>query len=290
VSEHVDAVVRALKETGKAGEAIAVRRRTDLDRVDALTIPGGESTTISKLLVQLDLFDEIVRRATDEAMPIMGTCAGCILLAKDAGLQADKTRTKLLGLMDMAVDRNAFGRQRESFEADLRVEGLETPFHCVFIRAPAILRTWGECAPKSRYQDRIVLARQKKTITSAPRATAPLRVMYSAGRRTAKVELIVVVRRDADCGPKMRKSGMSAAKAPASAGSKLSIASRTAASAWARIVPVSRTAPTALKPSIVRLTEWLSVVIASDSCTRLAIRARTASRTPGTMLFPSKRT
>src|SRR5213083_1220901 len=121
VSEHVDAVARALKETGKAGEAIAVRRRTDLDRVDALTIPGGESTTISKLLV----------------------------------------------LMDMAVDRNAFGRQRESFGADLQVEGLETPFHCVFIRAPAILRTWGECAPKSRYQDRIVLARQKNLIGSA---------------------------------------------------------------------------------------------------------------------------
>src|SRR5947207_9747635 len=96
VSEHVDAVARALKGTGKAGEAIAVRRRTDLDRVDALTIPGGESTTISKLLVQLGLFDEIVRRASDEAMPIMGTCAGCILLAKDAGVQAeDRKSTRL---------------------------------------------------------------------------------------------------------------------------------------------------------------------------------------------------
>src|SRR5436309_14669320 len=105
VSEHVDAVARALKETGKAGEAIAARRRTDLDRVDALTIPGGESTTISKLLVQLDLFEEIVPRASDEAMLIMRTCAGCILLAKDASLQADKTRTKLLGFMHMAVAR-----------------------------------------------------------------------------------------------------------------------------------------------------------------------------------------
>src|SRR5437763_3142410 len=141
VSEHVDSVARAMHEAGKPGDAIAVRSRRALDRVDALTIPGGESTTISKLLVQLGLFDEIVRRASDEEMPIMGTCAGCILLAKDAGVQADKTRTRLLGLMDMAVDRNAFGRQRESFEADLQVEGLETPFHCVFIRPPAILRT-----------------------------------------------------------------------------------------------------------------------------------------------------
>src|SRR5438094_8837533 len=167
VSGHGDGVARAMHEAGKPGDAVSVRRREDLDRVDALTIPGGESTTISKLLVKLDLFDEIVRRAMDEAMPIMGTCAGCILLSKDAGTQAEKTKTKLLGLMDMAVDRNAFGRQRESFEADLDVEGLETPFHCVFIRAPAIVRTWGDCAPKSRYQDRIVLARQKNLIGSA---------------------------------------------------------------------------------------------------------------------------
>jgi pyridoxal 5'-phosphate synthase pdxT subunit len=178
VSEHVDAVAKAIHDSGKTGEAIAVRRRADLDRIDALTIPGGESTTISKLLVKLDLFDEIVRRATDEAMPIMGTCAGCILLSKDAGTQAEKTKTKLLGLMDMAVDRNAFGRQRESFEADLDVEGLDSPFHCVFIRAPAILRTWGDCQVLARYQERIVLARQKNLIGSAfhPELSGDLRI------------------------------------------------------------------------------------------------------------------
>src|SRR2546425_5586032 len=158
VSEHVDAVARALRTYGKTGEAIAVRRPEDLARVDGLTIPGGESTTISKLLVKLGLFDEIVRRATEEAMPIMGTCAGCILLSKDAGIQADKTKTKLLGLMDMAVDRNAFGRQRESFEADLVVEGLDAPVHCVFIRAPAILRTSGGGTPLARHQDPNLLA------------------------------------------------------------------------------------------------------------------------------------
>lgn len=178
VSEHVDAVARAIREFGKDGEAIAVRRPADLARVDGLTIPGGESTTISKLLVQLGLFDEIVRRATEEAMPIMGTCAGCILLAKEAGEQAERTKTKLLGLMDMAVDRNAFGRQRESFEADLQVEGLDSPFHSVFIRAPAILRTWGDCKPLSRYQDRIVLARQGNLIGAAfhPELSGDLRI------------------------------------------------------------------------------------------------------------------
>ena len=180
VSEHVDAVARAIRDSGRQGEAIAVRRREELDRVDALTIPGGESTTISKLLVKLGLFDEIVRRATDEAMPIMGTCAGCILLSKDAGAQAEKTKTRLLGLMDMAVDRNAFGRQRESFEADLQVEGLDRPFHCVFIRAPAILRTWADCTPLARYKDRIVLARQKNLIGAAfhPELSGDLRIHH----------------------------------------------------------------------------------------------------------------
>ena len=178
VSEHVDAVAKAIHDSGGSGEALAVRRRADLDRVDALTIPGGESTTISKLLVKLGLHDEIVRRAKDEAMPILGTCAGCILLAKDAGLQAERTQTRLLGLMDMAVDRNAFGRQRESFEADLDVDGLESPFHCVFIRAPAILRTWGDCKVLARYQQRIVLARQGNLIGSAfhPELSGDLRI------------------------------------------------------------------------------------------------------------------
>ena len=178
VSEHVDAVARAMRKFGKDGDAVAVRRPADLARVDGLTIPGGESTTISKLLVKLGLFDEIVRRATEEAMPIMGTCAGCILLSKDAGEQAERTKTKLLGLMDIAVDRNAFGRQRESFEADIEVEGLESPFHCVFIRAPAILRTWNDCKPLARYKDRIVLARQGNLIgaTFHPELSGDLRI------------------------------------------------------------------------------------------------------------------
>lgn len=178
VSEHVEAVARAIREAGRAGEAIPVRRREDLDRVDALTIPGGESTTISKLLVKLGLFAEIVRRVRVEGMPVMGTCAGCILLSKDAGEQAARTRTELLGLMDMAVDRNAFGRQRESFEAVLAVEGLDAPFTGVFIRAPAILRTWGDCRPLARHGDRIVLARQGSLIGSAfhPELSGDLRI------------------------------------------------------------------------------------------------------------------
>jgi 5'-phosphate synthase pdxT subunit len=80
--------------------------------------------------------------------------------------------------MDMAVDRNAFGRQRESFEATLQVQGLDAPFPCVFIRAPAILRTWGDCRPLARYQDKIVLARQGHLIGAAfhPELAGDLRI------------------------------------------------------------------------------------------------------------------
>src|SRR5436309_9696992 len=154
VSEHVDAARRALQEAGLEGEAVTVRRPPDLAKVDALTIPGGESTTISKLLVKFGLFDDIVRRARD-GMPILGTCAGCILLAKEGDEEVSKTETKLLGLMDMAVDRNAFGRQKESFEGEIQVSVLDRPFHGVFIRAPEITRTWGPCKPIGTLQNRI---------------------------------------------------------------------------------------------------------------------------------------
>jgi 5'-phosphate synthase pdxT subunit len=159
VSEHVDAVQRALRTAGRSGRAVVVRRRDDLEGVHALTIPGGESTAIGKLLVRFRLFDAIVRRG-EEGMPILGTCAGCILLAKEGDEEVTKTGTKLLGLMDMAVDRNAFGRQKESFEVGLAVDGFRRPFPGVFIRAPAITRVWGRCRPLARVNDAIVLARQ----------------------------------------------------------------------------------------------------------------------------------
>ena len=177
VSEHVEAARRAIAESGFHGEAVAVRRPEDLAKADALVIPGGESTTISKLLVKFGLFDDIVRRA-HEGMPILGTCAGCILLAKEGDNQVTKTETRLLGLMDMAVDRNAFGRQRESFEADVEVSVLDRPFRGVFIRAPEITRTWGRCTPIGNVGGKIVLARQDALVGSAfhPELSGDLRI------------------------------------------------------------------------------------------------------------------
>jgi len=177
VSEHVAALSHAIAQGGFSGTATVVRRTKDLEGVGALTIPGGESTTISRLLVESGLFDRIRERAT-EGMPILGTCAGCILLAKEGDDQVLRTETRLLGLMDMAVDRNAFGRQRESFEADLRVDFLDRPFHGVFIRAPAIIRAWGRCTPLAACDGRIVFARDGAIVGAAfhPELAGDLRI------------------------------------------------------------------------------------------------------------------
>lgn len=177
VSEHLQAFQRALQALGLQGTSVPVRRPPDLETVNALALPGGESTTIAKLLVKFGLFDRVVQRAR-EGMPLMGTCAGCILLAKEGDRQVEKTETRLLGLMDMAVDRNAFGRQRDSFEATIPVETYHEPFRAVFIRSPLITRTWGACRPLARIPEGIVLAEQGALIAGCfhPELTDDLRL------------------------------------------------------------------------------------------------------------------
>ena len=111
---------------------IEVRSPEDLSRVECLAIPGGESTTISKLAVSSGLVEPMLERAND-GLPILGTCAGMIVMAKRViGLEP------LLDLVDVTVRRNAYGRQVDSFEADLEVEGVDHPVRGVFIRAPVV--------------------------------------------------------------------------------------------------------------------------------------------------------
>ena len=159
VSEHISASEKAMRELGISGSAANVRKIEDMTDVDRLIIPGGESTTISKLLQKSGLFRIIVKSA-QEGMPVMGTCAGCILLAKKGDEQVEKTETRLLGLMDMKVDRNFYGRQRESFEAVLKIDGVSDQFRGVFIRAPAIVEVWGKCRKLSSLEGSIVMARE----------------------------------------------------------------------------------------------------------------------------------
>ncbi len=177
VSEHIETLGRAFEAMGLHGEAVWVKRPADLERVDCLVLPGGESTTISKLLVTFGLFDRLVERA-GEGMPLMGTCAGMIVMCQRGDDEVERTDTRLLGLLSARVDRNAFGRQRESFEADLDVEGLETPFHAVFIRAPAIVESWGDCRPLARLKEKVVMVRQGNLLAASfhPELTDDLRI------------------------------------------------------------------------------------------------------------------
>jgi 5'-phosphate synthase pdxT subunit len=127
VREHL----HALAALGVA--AHAVRRPAELDACDGLIVPGGESTTMAKLARTFDLFEPI-RQRIKEGLPVLGTCAGMIMLADrvEDGTPDQET----LGGLDITVRRNAFGRQVDSFEDDLAFAGLDTPVHAVFIRAP----------------------------------------------------------------------------------------------------------------------------------------------------------
>src|SRR3990172_6663681 len=145
-------------------EAVAVRLPEDLKGIDGLIIPGGESTTISKLMLAYKLSDEI-RSLGKKGIPIWGTCAGMIMLAD----KLPGSTVEPLGLMKIVVKRNAFGRQKESFETELAIPALgKKPFPAVFIRAPAIQETMDGAETLAKLDDgTIVAARQGKLLASA---------------------------------------------------------------------------------------------------------------------------
>jgi len=147
-------------------EPLAVRSPRQLDDVDALVMPGGESTTISMLLESSGLFDPIAERLAG-GMPAFGTCAGMILLADTILDGRDDQRS--FHAVDAAVRRNAFGRQVDSFEADLAVQGLDDdrPFRAVFIRAPVVETVGPDVDVLATVADRPVLCRQNRVLAAA---------------------------------------------------------------------------------------------------------------------------
>jgi 5'-phosphate synthase pdxT subunit len=166
--------LRALERLGvAAGE---VRTPRDLGGVDALVIPGGESTAISKLLEANGLFEPIASRLA-AGMPALGTCAGMILLATD--VLDGRADQRSFGALDIVVRRNAFGRQIDSFETDLRVEGLgDELFHAVFIRAPSVERAGARVEVLATIDGRPVVCRQGGVLATAfhPELSDDLRV------------------------------------------------------------------------------------------------------------------
>jgi len=167
---------RVFQEGKKKGHAVLVRQPRDIDACDALIIPGGESTTISRILVNSGMFDVIRERMIQNEIALMGTCAGCVLLAKE--ITDTKADVKLLEAMDMQVERNAFGRQKESFERSLQINGFIRPYHAVFIRAPLITKIWGNCEILASAGEEIVMARQKNYLALSfhPELTDDLRI------------------------------------------------------------------------------------------------------------------
>jgi 5'-phosphate synthase pdxT subunit len=141
-----------------------VRTPADLDRVDAFVVPGGESTTMSMLLTSAGLVDPIARRLAD-GMPVLGTCAGMILLA--TRIADGRPDQRALAAIDLDVRRNGYGRQVDSFETDLDVVGLDEPFHAVFIRAPMVERVGAAVEVLAVHEGHVVLARSGHVTVAA---------------------------------------------------------------------------------------------------------------------------
>ncbi|WP_093214716.1 pyridoxal 5'-phosphate synthase glutaminase subunit PdxT [Sediminibacillus albus] len=156
VREHV----RSIEASG--AEGIIVKKKEQLEEIDGLILPGGESTTMRRLIDKYGFFDALVEFG-NQGKPIFGTCAGLILLAGEIAGQENAH----LKLMDIKVERNAFGRQRESFEAELPIKGVGEGFNAVFIRAPYIVDVNENVDVLAVYNDAIVAARQGHFLCSA---------------------------------------------------------------------------------------------------------------------------
>jgi 5'-phosphate synthase pdxT subunit len=169
VREHV----HALDSVGAA--PVPVKDRGELDSVDGLIIPGGESTTIGKLLVRFGLLDPLKERVAD-GMPVYGTCAGLILMADRVVGNQDAPHR--IGALDVDVRRNGYGRQTDSFETDLDVEGFHAPFRAVFIRAPVIERSGDQVSVMATCEGRPVLVSQGPLLASSfhPEMTGDSRI------------------------------------------------------------------------------------------------------------------
>ncbi|WP_418282360.1 pyridoxal 5'-phosphate synthase glutaminase subunit PdxT [Halorubrum sp. DTA98] len=162
VTEHATAVRRAAKAHGEAVEVVEVRDSGIVPDCDVLLMPGGESTTISRLIHREGIAPEI-RDHVANGKPVLATCAGLIVCSRDA----KDDRVDPIGLVDVSVDRNAFGRQKDSFETSIPVKGLSEPFHAVFIRAPLIDGIGADVEVLARIDDRPVLVRDGPVVATS---------------------------------------------------------------------------------------------------------------------------
>jgi 5'-phosphate synthase pdxT subunit len=176
ITEHIASMQNALDDSDLSGEVFIVKGKNQIKFLDALIIPGGESTTISRFINKLGLEKEISKRIEHKDLAVMGTCAGCTILASE--LVDDLHDVKILSAMDMTVKRNAFGRQKESFERKIQIKDFKKPYNAVFIRAPTIEKVWNGCEICAKIDNKIVMARQDKLLALSfhPELTDDLRI------------------------------------------------------------------------------------------------------------------
>ncbi|MFB6104235.1 MAG: pyridoxal 5'-phosphate synthase glutaminase subunit PdxT [Halobacteriaceae archaeon] len=173
VTEHVDAIERVAAAHDEAVTILEIREAGVVPQCDVVAMPGGESTTISRLLAREGIATELVAHVEADK-PLLATCAGLIVAARDA----HDDRVDPLGILDVSVDRNAFGRQVDSFEAALEVTGLDTPFPAVFIRAPVIDAVGEDVSLLATWEGRPVAVREGSVVGTAfhPELTGDSRI------------------------------------------------------------------------------------------------------------------
>jgi 5'-phosphate synthase pdxT subunit len=167
IEENINASKKALDNLKKDGIVLSIKYPNQIKEIDALIIPGGESTVIG-LLAMLNNSTEIIIDRIKDGMPVLGTCAGMILLAKRAyDRVVGETRQPLLSLLDIVVERNAFGRQMDSFEAEISIDGIADRFNGVFIRAPIVAEYANNVKPIAKLGNKVVAVQQDNIIGTA---------------------------------------------------------------------------------------------------------------------------
>lgn len=161
VHENITSTQKAIKELGVEGSVVGVKTSEEISKLDGLIIPGGESTTIGQLsLVNSSL--KMIKEKIEQGMPVLGICAGMIMLSKTASDRVvGKTDQPLLDLLDIKLERNSFGRQKESFEANISMNSIDIPkFNGVFIRAPSVSDIGSGVESLARFNEKIVAVKK----------------------------------------------------------------------------------------------------------------------------------
>ena len=166
IEENSNAIKESFEELGIEGDIVYIKDLSDLDELDGLIIPGGESTVIGMLLFLQGIQIDLLKKKIQDGLPILGTCAGLIMLSNKAyDKTIGETKQELLKVLDVTIERNAFGRQHESFESELDIPYIgEREFNGVFIRGPAITEIGKNVEVIAKYENKIVAVRQNNIL------------------------------------------------------------------------------------------------------------------------------